>query len=220
MTDTTQEVTSDVKLCAECASPFDDNEDKRYNQCQKCRLPEHAHTAELAVTAIADDAPVYSGVEPLKLDIEVTKPEPPAPRSFYWFGVTEDCPWSYVNAGGETFQKNYGEVVDGSEGKQMCRDNAGKGTQTHYLTDRHVELILERVALRVVRKYKVKERKLYDGGVVKQYIGRMITKHGAPNRPYAAQDGDLPLGQFLWMVKVRHRGETMQNPPTLVARNW
>ena len=220
MTDTTQAVTSDAKLCAQCASPFDSNDDRRYSQCRKCRNVEPTHTANLAVTAIADDAPVDPGVVPLKLDIDVAKPSPPEPRSYYWFGVTEDCPWSYVNAGGEVFQKTFGEIVDQPGGKQECRDHAGKGSQTHYLTDKHVALILERVAQRVVRAYRVTERKLYQGGSVKQYTGRMLTKQGAPNRPYNPQEGDLPLGQFLWMIKVRHKGETMQNPPTLVARNW
>jgi len=222
MTDTT-EVTSDAKLCAQCQSPFGDEDDSRYNHCLACRQPEPIHTAELAVGTVPEQ--VDDGIVPLHLDIEKQRPPPPEERSCYWIGVTKDCPWSFVACGGVSFQRTTGGIIETTPGHQECRDHVHKGSPVHRLTDAHVARILEEVASKVVRNYRVDRRKLDDETVIETIYGRKHSmktpeQGGHPLRHFTPQEGDRPLGEFLWMIKVRHKNDVpnMDNPPTLVPR--
>ena len=222
MSDTT-EVTSDVKLCAQCQSPFGDDDDSRYNHCLTCRQPEPTHTAELAVGTVAEET--MEGIVPLQLDIEKQRAPAPVDRSCYWLGVTSDSPWSYVSAGGVSFQRTTGGIIETTPGHQEFRDHVHKGSPIHRLTDAHVARILEEVASKVVRNYRVDKRKLDDGTVIETVYGRNLSmktpeQGGSPLRRFDPQEGDRPLGEFLWMIKVRHKNDipNMENPPTLVPR--
>jgi len=222
MTDTAHTATSDAKLCAGCGAAFDGADDKRYSQCNSCRNP-----AAVEPIVSAGSPPVLNvtrapdeGIEPLSIEIEKRKPPPPEDRDYYWLGVTDDCPWSYVTAGGVQFQRTHGEVIDTpGGGGQVFRDNTGPGC-IHWLTKAHVARILEEVALKVVRDYHVRTRKLFDGAVIETPVGTMKSMKPHPTHPFTPKETDRALGEFVYMIKVRHKNDThpMDNPPTLVPR--
>ena len=223
MSDTTT-VTSDEKLCVSCGAPFGKDDDRRRKDCAACAgkndVPPAHMVHEVKVSESVED------FEALALpDVKLGKPQKAPPRDFYWIGLTSDAPWHYVTAGGVAFQKYRGEILDDAvEGRQEFRDNAGKGSPTHSLTEAHIRRILEEVAAKVVRNYRVEDRTLRDGKVLKIIRGDVISmktveRGGSRMRQYVVRDGDRPLGEFVYMVRVRHKNDRpMQNPPTLVAR--
>jgi len=217
MSDTTA-VTSDEKLCTKCGAPFGEDDDKRCNDCSACR------GVDPKVDVQGVDEPDYKA-----LSIpEVTRGKIPAapPKDFYWLGVTDDCPWHYVTAGGVCFQRYMGQVVDsGNEGRQEFRDQVHRGSPIQHLTEKHVERILEEVALKVVRHYRIEERELRNGRTVSITSGSLVSmktekKGGNPKHPYISHESDRPVGEFLWMVQVRNKSDRpySDTPPTLVKR--
>ena len=223
MTDTAQHAKSDAKLCTGCGAAFDEADDTGYSQCNSCRTPADAEpVVEVSPPPVPEvtTAP-DAGVVPLHLDIEKRKPPPPEDRDYYWLGVTDDCPRAFVAAGGVQFQRKHGKVEDVTgEGKMVYRDNIGRGC-IHWLTKAHVARILEEVALKVFRKYEVVTADQFGNKKkVPAYSGRLLSMKPHPTHPFTPQDDDRPLGEFLYMIKVRHKNDThpMDNPPTLVPR--
>jgi len=206
MTDTTV-VTSDEKLCKECGAPFSENDDRRFATCSGCRPTTETKTTDL------DD-----GMVALRLDIQKHEAPPMPPRSFYSLGVTEDAPWHYVTAGGVAFQRYMGSTVKAGD-KVEFRDNTATGSPVHHLTDAHVARILEEVKLKVVRNYRIEMRELSNGDGLTIPHGSIISMKENKHRPFVPRDGDRPLGEFLWMVKVKSKKhQPLSEPPTLVPR--
>jgi len=222
MPDTAQKATSDAKLCVGCGAAFDDGDDRRYNQCSTCRNPSEVEaivtgtaTIQPGVTVMPED-----GIEPLSISVEKRKPPPPENRDYYWLGVTDDAPWSYVTAGGVQFQRTHGQVIDSPDGKgQIHRDHVGRGC-IHWLTKDHVKYILDEVAQKVVRDYQVRERKQLNGDITRHPSGSIKSMKPHPSHPFVPKETDRPLGEFIYMVRVRHKNDLspMDNPPTLVPR--
>jgi len=215
MSDTTvTPVTSGAKSCTECGAAFGDDDDKRYSRCTTCRASHEPDTV------------AREGVEVVELDLSRSAPPPAPPRNFYWIGVTPDAPWHYVTAGGVAFQKHRGEVTEGDiEGRQEFRDKVAPGAPIHNLTDAHVARIKEEVALRVVRNYRTERREVRKGVSMNTYHGDILStkstkQGGSPLRQYVANEGDRPLGEFLWMIRVRHKDDRpfSGTPPTMVKR--
>lgn len=211
MTDTTLEGTSDGKLCGECGAPFGEDDDKRYGRCAKCR-----GAAPKPATAASRDE---DGVQPVTLDVEQAKPPPIEDRDFYWCGTTKDCPMD-ITLGGFEFPKTIGRVREREDGNYMLETEHQDGA-IHPLTDANVALIKEHCANKVIRGFRVEELQLLNGGTRTRYRGTLRGISGSKRRVFTPQADDRPLGQFVYMVKVRHANDRpMSDPPTMVPRDW
>jgi hypothetical protein len=206
MSDTTS-VTSDVKLCATCGATFGEDDDKRFNECATCRVGTPS-------VPVVDE----SGVEPLHIDIPEGAVAPPPERAYYWCGVTADSPWGLITLGGINFQKTVGEVVPVGD-KMVCRDDVAEGV-IHHLTDAQVAVVLEHAKNKSVRNFRKAEVRDLMGSHINT-TGDRIDHKGSGARPYVPQQGDIPIGCFVYIVKVRHKKDRpLENPPTLVERNF
>jgi len=212
MTDTTKEVTSGVKLCDSCGATFGEDDDKRYKDCATCR----GAVIEQPEVAIPEHD---AGVEPVVLDIEKHKPPPIENRDFYWCGATMDCPMD-ITLGGFEFPRTEGRLVDQFDGSSILQPDATKG-KIHRLTKVNVALIKEHCANKVIRNFTVEELVLLSGKVHNRYHGHIRGITGSKHRVYVPQPSDKPLGQFVYMVRVRHANDRpMSDPPTMVPRDW
>lgn len=210
MTDTTQGGTSDGKLCAQCESPFGPEDDKRYSQCSTCR------GAAPAVTEVPSDAPVQPG-ESVFLDVDACQPPPIEERDYYWCGATEDCPFD-VTLGGFEFPKSIGRIREDAHGQAVMEPDYRKGV-IHRMTEKQKAVVLEHAANRIVRNFRVEELQLLGGGTQTRYRGRLLSKSGNKRRIYTAQSDDRSIGEFVYMMRVRHGSDRpVEDPPTMVPR--
>jgi len=228
MSDTTT-VTSDEKLCATCRAPFGKDDDKRCKDCSECRgvLKIDPPAFEEPKEPEEDDS-FPEGVKPLNIPITRGKIKAGPPKKFYWLGVTDDCPWHSVTAGGVCFARHTGRVEDsGADGRQEFRDNVFMGSPIHQLTEAHVNRILEDVSLKVVRNFHIETRKLREGKTVSICSGTLVSmktpqQGGNSRHGYSAHESDRPLGEFLWIVEVRNKEDRPFSraapPPSLVTR--
>lgn len=220
MTDTA-EATSDVRACIKCELPFGGQDDKRYKQCAKCRgavveekVAEAAPPPEISVP-VAKDEPV-----PIRIEVPRHEKPTPIPRDYYWCGATKDSPIQNVTLGGISFPKMIGEVRDTDTGKQTFVDNLHVGA-VHQLTDAHVALIIEHAKNKVIRNYRVEVLGNEHSMQHTAYLGDIISMSGSRTRPFEFRDGDRPIGNFVYMVKVQSRTDRpFDDPPTLVERDW
>ena len=192
MSDTTDDVPSAEKLCTECGAPVAG--DKRYAKCASCRGVTVANAPTISDSTDTE-------IQPLRIPVERSKPIPAVPRDYYWCGCTEDAPSHNLTAGGISFPLWNGKVVEKAPGKFEYIDRIAKG-QVNHLTDATVALVLERAAEKVVRN------------------GSLLSIKGSPQRPFIPQQGDIPLGEYMYMIKVRNRDDRpFQDPPTLIPRS-
>lgn len=212
MTDTPKG-TSDGKLCAKCAAPFGPDDDKRYALCANCRVtaaPEPAVPAQ-------EHFPFEP--EPVFIDVEKHAPPPIEDRDFYWCGTTRDCPCS-ITLGGFEFPVSIGRLVETGDGNQRVEADYAAGAVLP-LTEENVALIKQHAANKVIRDWRVEEMKLLSGKTKIRYHGRLLSITGSNRRKYVPREGDKALGQFVYMVKVRHAADRpMDKPPTMVPRDW
>lgn len=230
MSDTTATVTSDVKLCVGCGATFGEDDDKRYKDCTKCRVGE-APAADGVSEGVNFDTvtnPVNQtieipknepGVEPLRIEGGVGDIPPPPPRLYYWCGVTKDAPWALVTLGGINFQKTKGRVQDVGQGKQQFQDDTADG-MIHHLTQNQVDIVLEHAANKSVRNFR-RSTVIEINSSVEVTSGDLVSHKGSGARPYLPQAGDIPIGCFVYMIKVRGKKDRpLDNPPTLVERDF
>ena len=212
MTETTNTVTSDAKLCKTCGAAFGSGDDKRCADCSACR----GKVVEAVSSVSISPEIVGADYEPITLDVAKHQPPPVVDRDFYWCGVTKDAPRQFFTLGGICFPKTIGEIRDDGT-KQVCHQDVYDG-QIHRLTDTQVALIKEHAANKVVRNHRSevvrelnRETHVYDG--------KLLSKNGSRMSPYDPQPGDIPLGCFVYMVRVRGKKDRpMQDPPAMVAR--
>lgn len=196
MSDTSLErsAPSDEKLCTECGDSFGQKDDKRYARCVACRKGTRMH----------DDAelPGPESLDAETLDLDEFPAEEAAAKETYWCGIVPDAPFQFVTAGGFEFPKDRGRIqVDGD--RLMMVDHVYPGV-IHRLTEREIALIKERIAAKVVRR--------------RGQSSVLISRTGMHRRPYRAAEGDIPLGRYVFMVRVNGGGPPMfaGTPPTLV----
>lgn len=213
MTDT-PDGTSEVKLCASCGEAFGDKDDKRYSKCADCRagiVPEEEKP-------VAPAEAKSDGVEALTLDVETQQPPPVEDREFYWCGSTMDCPMD-ITLGGLEFQRTEGEVIERPDGQGEFRDHARKGKILR-LTETNVKLALEHCANKVVRHFSRNVKADAKGKEYVTYTGQLLGIHGKRHQ-FVSHPSDKPLGQFVYMIKVRHKEDRpYSDPPTLIPRDW
>lgn len=203
MTETSSsEGTSDGKLCRDCGAPFGPSDDKRFSLCSNCRpadLPEE-------------------GWEPVTLDVELEAPPAIEERDYYWCGATKDCPFD-VTLGGIEFPKTIGRIVpDGAGHRDLMTPDADNGA-VHRLTPANVKLVKEHCANKVVRHWRQTVHQGYDGSEHVTFLGEQRAIKG--RRPYTRDPSDKPLGQFVYMLKVRGpKDRPVEEPPTMVPRDW
>ena len=59
-----------------------------------------------------------------------------------------------------------------------------------------------------------------DGTILKKYHGTLKSISGG-RRNYTPKADDKPVGQFVYMIRVKHGDDRpIQNPPTMVPRDW
>jgi len=217
---TSKEATSDGKLCVECQSPFDSADDKRFSQCAACRNAASEGATMMSAPAIAKTPDVPHSepeYEAIHIDAEALAPPPVEDRSFYWCGATLDCPMD-ITLGGIEFPKTIGRVRRQQNGQSVLEVDYRDG-QIHRLTDKTKDLVLEHASNRVIRDFRKDETKAINGDTDTRYLGTLKSIRG--RRTYTPRPGDLPLGQFVYMVKVRHaKDRPIANPPTMVPRDW
>lgn len=224
MTDTA-EATSDVRACTKCESPFGEQDDRRFKACAKCRgavVKEEPKAETEAPPAPKVAKAEDRGVEVMSLDVVQAAPPPAPPREFYWCGATKDSPVHNITLGGISFPKFTGEVREGDvEGKQKFVDNLHDG-QIHSLTEATVELVMEHAKGKVIRNYRTEVLGNDPSGEQPTvFLGSILSTTGSRHRPYQYREGDLPLGNFVYMVKVRGRKDRpIDEPPPLVERRW
>lgn len=211
MTDTTsQEGSSDGKLCNECGAPFSEADDKRYSWCAACRGAQ-----ETPITTT--ESP--SEVEAVVLDVEACRPPPIEERGYYWCGATRDCPMD-ITLGGFEFPQTIGRIVKKANGEEEMQPGYQNGV-IHRLTEANVALIKEHCANRIVRNFRSTAIKMLDGTEESRHHGELRGIHGHRRRLFIPHPNDKSLGQFVYMVKVRHAADRpMTDPPTMVARDW
>ncbi len=194
MPGTAQEVTPDEKSCISCEAPFGPDDDKRFKECATCRKGD----APEETAVIPEAPPSESSIEPLSMPEDDYHPPPEEDRQRYWCGVLPKAPRVIEHFAGVDFPLDRGMRMV-KEDKPTLMDHVYNGA-IHRLTDRHVELIKERVAGRVVRGKRV--------------ISLKNPAHGG-RRP-----GDVPLGCYVYMAKVNGSVDRMNGelPPPLVAR--
>jgi len=231
MTDTLLS-TSGGKLCDECSAPLGQDDDKRFKTCASCRKGSDvsasvgtphpiAEGTALASAVVVTEAPEeMPGIKPIILDIERHRPEPPAERKHYWCGVTPDSPWSYITLGGQSFQKTIGEVVvDAQGGRSHFRDHVADGVILR-LTKKDVDLVKQHAANKIVRNFREETIRSLDGEGQpverKNFTGSIIN---LDHRNFRAQEDDRPIGEFVYMIEVRHKKDRpLDHPPTMVPR--
>jgi hypothetical protein len=169
--------------------------------------------------------PKGDGVEVLNLSVDQAAAPVAPPREFYWCGATKDSPIHNVTLGGISFPKFTGAVreVDGT-GRQQFSDNLFNG-QIHSLTEAHVALVLEHAKNKVIRNYRTEV--LGNDPSAEQtavYLGDILSMTGTRHRPYEHREGDKPIGNFVYMVRVRGKTDRPFDdenpPPPLVERLW
>jgi hypothetical protein len=151
------------------------------------------------------------------VDVEKHAPPPRATRQFYLCGVTHDAPAGYYTMGGINFQKTEGELRTRHDGNQECIADVRDGT-VHQLTDEQVALIKQHVANKVIRGYQVVARKGHT-----HYEGRPYSKDGHRLHAFIPHESDIPIGCFLYMVRVDSRKDrpfATEDIPTMVPRDF
>jgi len=211
MTDTPDAGPSEEKSCVECKTVLSGNA-ARYSRCSTCRGARRQGKATgTATLPPPDDAPDAGGfdtdgVEPVTIPFDRARPAAPPHREFYWCGCLEDCPTHAVTVGGISFPLWTGEVREEAPGRFKYVDRTHRG-QVHHLTDRNVALVKERLVQRVVR----------NGEIISTLD--VVKSDGTVLRRFVPQDGDRSLGEFVYMVRVRHRADRpMADPPTMIPR--
>lgn len=195
------EVTTDGKQCVECGGSFDD--DKRYSRCSSCR----------GAVKEVEPEPIRAGLVPLSLELEkFPTPRKETQRS-YWCGITTDAPTVCAHLGGFEFPRDEG-MLSAQDGKPTMIDHVKKG-KVLKLTDAEVALIKERLADKIVRG---------RGIVCRSGTGWFVDIDGKSKcgKPYTPQDGDRPLGCYVYMAKVEGSVDQINSepPPTMVPRDW
>lgn len=209
MSDTaTSTVTSADKLCTECGVALSSPNERRYARCKDCRTGGKGSEEE--------GGEVLENVRPLSISLDAAKPPPAPPTKHYWCGVTEDCPSHAVTIAGVSFPRWNGRVVERAPGRFEYVDRVLEG-QVSALTERTVQLVLERVRYRVVRNRKI------ISALPLVRTRPPDHQHKEPwqevIREFVPRDGDVPLAQFVYMIEVRGPNDRpMQNPPTLIPR--
>lgn len=213
MSDTTHEGTSDGKPCADCGTPIQG--DQRFSRCPECRGAEQDGPS---ISTAPKGAPMNPG-DPVILDIEECKPPPIEDRDFYWCGSTADCPFD-VTLGGFEFPKSIGRIrADGPNGMPIMEPDYRKGV-VHRMTETQKAVVLEHAANKVVRNYGPRQDMKGPNGET-LWKGKLVAKTGSKRRSFMPQEGDKPLGNFVYMMKVRNETDRpVDNPPTMVSRDW
>lgn len=223
MSDTTIDVTSDAKSCASCGTAFGTDDDRRYKDCEPCRMGPTVE-ADVSPPGVSEpqiaEPPESSRIIPdaVTVDVEKHAPPPRPERKLYLCGVTHDAPASYYTMGGINFQKEEGELKELKLGLQELKTGVRDGT-VHQLTEEQVALIKQHVADKVIRFEKLDEddRPLYTGH------GTPYSMNGQRNRPYVRTARDVPIGCFLYMVRVNGRKDRpfdTKDIPTMVPRDF
>lgn len=245
MTETTSQVTSDAKLCTDCGAAFGDEDDRRFKMCAACRNPTSAPPeapAGMDVPTTTTDEPPFTetdppttvetppegGLETITFEHDAAVVPPPVPKNFWLCGVTDDAPVNYATLGGINFQKWRGEVrAKGGATVPEFVDNVAPG-MVHRLAKEQIDLITLHAKSKVVRGWRKdflgNRTEITDENDPTQYVylGDVLSTNGQPNKPYEPQPGDIPLGCFVYMVKVQSRDERPAFPngeaPTMVKR--
>ena len=218
MSDTTT-VTSDAKSCASCGTAFGTDDDRRYKDCEPCRM---GPTVEADVSPPGVSEPMIvddpaTEYEAITVDVALHAPPPRSERKFYLCGVMHDAPHGYYTMGGINFPKTEGELRTLHDGNQKCVPDVRDGT-VHQLTEEQVALIKQHVASHVIRGYRVDERKGHTN-----YEGRSFSTSGHRTHAFIPQETDIPVGCFLYMVRVKGRTErpfATNEAPTMVQRQF
>lgn len=216
----TAQATPDAKLCEECGAAFREDDDKRYNQCAGCRNPLPADAPETETASVANVPLDESGVEAIVLDHKAEDAPAPVPRDYFWCGVTRDAPAHYFTLGGINFQKYKGDVRTQGDGNQQFIDDTADGV-IHHLAEENVALIKLHATGKVIRGWRQEVVNALDGEHP-VFRGDVLSANGQGKYPYNPQDGDIPLGCFVYMVKVRNKTDRPafpdEHPPTMVKR--
>ena len=157
-------------------------------------------------------------IQPVILDVPMYTPPPIEDRELYWCGATKDCPMD-VTAGGFEFPKTVGRLVEQETGKFQVQAGWKPGI-IHSMTKKQLEVVKEHLANRVVRNFRpVQDGE--DGKGPVRYLGELKGISGSTRRVFTPHPTDKPLGQFVYMIRVRHKEDRpLENPPTTVPRNW
>ena len=150
------------------------------------------------------------------------KPKPPAgpltltpqeivipsqrPTSPYWCGVTKDCPVQTVHAGGLDFPKFIQKHEDDETrpGRRKLT-NVKEYGRVHHLTQDEVDKAMTTLKNKVVRTItSVSEERLHGGKPQEVECSRHFIHdmRGTYNRPFAARPGDVPLGRYVYMIRL------------------
>jgi hypothetical protein len=190
------------KICNHCQATFGLNDDRRYGWCRLCRLADTPEEKADAKPAEMDLATMHAMHIELGPDDEAKVEQ----KHAYWCGIVPGAPIHRAVLASITFSRDQGLLAPkGQSGKYIMVDHVKRG-QVHNLTLTHVELVLERAKLSVVRQFG-------NGR------GSIVTKAGSHSRPYRPRPNDVPLGKYLYMVRL---GEDMprdwreSSPPPMV----
>jgi len=117
-----------------------------------------------------------------------------------------------ITAGGFEFPKTIGRLVEQETGKFQVQSGWKPGI-IHSMTDKQLDVVKEHLANRVVRNFRETE----DG----RFLGELKGIAGNTRRVFTPHPTDKPLGQFVYMIRVRHKNDRpLEKPPTMVQRNW
>lgn len=167
----------------------------------------------------AESAPRSGAVKIDIRKVQITQ-APPARR--YWAGVMSGAPFDQVTKGGVTFMKFKGTVpvADNGDGLDLRKPNE-RGDIVE-LTDDQLALVVKRVgnaALRIVPERVLRKDEAGNNVfVTRKSIGARIAldsviydpvkdRSGQPSppAPYSAQENDVPLGRFLYLIPVSEK---------------
>ena len=123
----------------------------------------------------------------------ITIPRPASPQQEerhnqhkYWVGLTKDCPFTTITAGGQDFNKHVEPPVELEEGNWQRQLRKG---QLVTLGDDQIKKILEKI--------KVKYIRVIGGG-----SNRKALLFSTENIQYRWVAGDEPLAKYVYIMRV------------------
>lgn len=124
----------------------------------------------------------------------------------YWCGVTKDCPVQTVHAGGLDFPK-FIQMHEEDETRpgRMKLTNVRQYGRVHELTQDQVDKAMITLKNKIIRTVtsvsveKLPNGKFQDVEKSRHFIHDM---RGTYNRPFSARPKDVPLGRYVYMIRL------------------
>lgn len=153
-----------------------------------------------APVAVAPDAPAAASHEPLRLDLNDSKPRAKIPTKRYWIGMLLGSPVEGCSRGGVSFQKIVGPLEFETDGS-IKNPAAARLGEVVELTDDQLKVALERIASTVVRTTRNPVGKMTSARLVSTKW-RDVSGNWVADVRHDPMPGDEPLGSFIYIQRV------------------